>query len=54
MEETIERFMVRDDYDGLTIIDTDYDIEYYIEYRRNSNTVNELCELLNELNYMKR
>lgn len=53
MEETM-RFIVRDDYDGLTIIDTDYDIEYYIEYRRNSNSVNELCELLNELNYMKR
>jgi len=50
----MDRFIVKDEYDGYSIVDTDYDIEYYIEYRRNSNSVNELCELLNELNYMRR
>lgn len=50
----MKRFTVREEYDAYVIVDNEYGNEYPIEYKRNSNTIHALCELLNELNEMRR
>ena len=50
----MQRFTIREEYDADVIIDNEYGNEYPIEYKRNGGTIRELCDLLNELNEMRR
>lgn len=43
------RFELTEEYDGLNIHDNLFDEDFFIEYKRNSNTVEALCDLLNDL-----
>lgn len=50
----IGRFKIGEEYDGLRIIDKDYDTDYFIEGRGNQSTVQEIVDIMNELDAFRK